>query len=336
MSHISTEAPTTHQTYSHTEPASEQAITYGWLKAAYKHGIEYTTIDRGTRGVFLLGGLGMFAITSFATKGGIEFYMMPGRILLIDWLLLIPLTVAFFGVGVFALLWYGRRELFRPIDAPILFDKMHRKVYRLHQPPLPGWRGALQRWPVVVTTHEWDDIEAQHHVITSTTGSTLTRHHHLILMVKNPEFVAPEAPKKGTSAKRRAALAAVPTPPGYVDGFALGDPLTLSETSTPMVWEHLRRYMNEGGPALPPGESVGLQAPPQGFWQTMGAVSIFGPDYLKWWRESPGITAFMHLLLPLFLPLALAMAAANWLSYKTAVPVQWPREVLDAVGERVV
>ena len=336
MSSTNTETPTAHQTYSHTEPAAEQAVTYGWLKAAYRHGIEYTTIDRGVRGLMLLYGWGMLAIGWFAAYTFVDTLTASKRMYAHDWFLTIPAAIGFFTLGVFSLLWFGRRELFRPIDAPILFDKMHRKVYRLHQPPLPGWRGALQRWPVVVTTHEWDDIEAQHHVITSTTGSTLTRHHHLILMVKNPEFVAAEPPKKGTSAKRRALLAAMPTPPGYVDGFALGDPLTLSEASTPMVWEHLRRYMNEGGPALPPGESVGQQAPPQGFWQTMGAVSIFGPDYLKWWRESPGITAFMHLLLPLFLPLALAMAAANWLSYKTAVPVQWPREVLDAVGERVV
>ncbi len=42
-----------------------------------------------------------------------------------------------------------------------------------------------------------------------------------------------------------------------------------------------------------------------------------------------------HLRSTLMLPLAVLMATTNWLSYKTAYPVQWPQEVLDKVGPPV-
>jgi hypothetical protein len=106
----------------------------------------------------------------------------------------------------------------------------------------------------------------------------------------------------------------------------------LSEFSTPRVWEHLRRYMNENGPALPLGETVADTTVPVTWWESLGAISVFGPGYDKRWADSWGWMLIMHLLLPITLPLALLMATTNWLSYKTAYPVRWPQEVLDKVG----
>ena len=39
-----------------------------------------------------------------------------------------------------------------------------------------------------------------------------------------------------------------------------------------------------------------------------------------------------HVMFPLFLPMFLLWGLFNWLSYRTAIPVQWPKEVRDAVG----
>ena len=62
---------------------------------------------------------------------------------------------------------------------------------------------------------------------------------------------------------------------------------------------------------------------------------MFGPGYVKRWRESWGWMLIVHLFSPVMFPLALLMATTNWASYKTAYPVQWPQEVLDKVGPPV-
>lgn len=201
----------------------------------------------------------------------------------------------------------------------ILFDRQRRKVYRLVE-ELDDKGKPTQRGRVQVIEHDWDDIVAEHGVTTYTTGSSASRQHTLALMVrdKNPgDFTGDVTPDN--------------TPP-YVDGFLLGDAKTLSEFTTPRVWEHVRRYMNENGPPLPPGEQLADTTVPVTWWDSLGAVSVFGPGYAKRWRESWGWMLIMHLLSPLMLPLAILMATTNWLSYKTAYPVVWPQEILDKVG----
>jgi hypothetical protein len=173
----------------------------------------------------------------------------------------------------------------------------------------------------VVIEHDWDDIVAEHHVSTTTTGSSAQRHHTLVLMVrdKNPgDFQGPITPTN--------------LPP-YVDGFGLGDAKVLTEFSTPRVWEHVRRYMNENGPPLPPGEQLADTSMPVTWWDSLGAVSVFGPGYLKRWRSNPILMAFMHVIGPITMPLAVLMATTNWASYKTAYSVHWPQEVLNKVGQ---
>ena len=108
--------------------------------------------------------------------------------------------------------------------------------------------------------------------------------------------------------------------------------VVLNEHNAPRVWEHIRRYMNENGPALPWGEQLADTSVPVTWWDSLGAVSVFGPGYIKRWRESWGWMLIMHLLSPLMLPLAILMATTNWVSYKTAYPVAWPQEILDKVG----
>jgi hypothetical protein len=80
---------------------------------------------------------------------------------------------------------------------------------------------AFKPWPIRYLEHDWDDIVAEHGVVTFTTGSSTHRQHTLALMVRDKtagDFKGPITPDN--------------TPP-YVDGFALGDPKTLSEVTVP-------------------------------------------------------------------------------------------------------
>ncbi|AKJ28562.1 hypothetical protein AAW51_1871 [Caldimonas brevitalea] len=219
-------------------------------------------------------------------------------------------------MGVFFLLsglaffvWTARAELFRPNDEPIIFDRQRRKVYRVMQEVQPGWRGIFKPWPFVATSYEWDLIDAEHHAIVGSTGSGVTRYHALVMVVRKSVDDA-----------------------NIISSFNVGQAVTMTERTVPMVWEHIRRYMEEDGPPLPEGETLGRTAPPQGWWQSMAAVGCFGPDYFKWWRNFPIYTLLFHVLFPVFVPLNLLWGTCNWLSFKTAVPVNWPREVLETVG----
>ncbi|MFG6447115.1 DUF6708 domain-containing protein [Roseateles sp. BYS180W] len=239
-----------------------------------------------------------------------------------DFVVTLPGFLLFLAFGIWALWFFSRLEFFLPIDLPILFDRQRRKVYRLVE-DLDEQGRPKRRGQALVIEHDWDDIVAEHHVTTATTGSSAQTHHTLVLMVrdKNPgEFQGPISPSN--------------LPP-YVDGFGLGDAKVLSEYTTPRVWEHVRRYMNENGPALPAGEALADTSVPVTWWDSLGAVSVWGTGYVRRWRENPILMSFMHLISPLMLPLAVLMATTNWLSYKTAYEVAWPPEVLDKVGPPV-
>ncbi len=310
--------------YEHDRAAAPEATTNGWVRGVYRDAIEYTTSDKRSRGVaFLFGGVltavvagSMCWLISLVIR---DRFFQVEPLGLFDYLVVFPSFFVFLLIGLFALYFFGRLEFFKPQDLPILFDRQRRKVYRLVEDQDERGR-TKRRGQVTVIEHDWDDIIAEHGVTTYTTGSSASRQHTLALMVrdKNPgDFTGPITPEN--------------TPP-YVDGFALGDGKVLSEFTTPRVWEHVRRYMNENGPPLPPGEQLADTSVPVTWWDSLGAVSVFGPGYIKRWRESWGWMLIMHLLSPLMLPLAILMATTNWLSYKTAYPVAWPQEILDKVG----
>lgn len=316
--------------YLHDRRTADEATTSGWVRGVYPNAIEYTTSTKGNRGVvFLLGGIGVASLCFFVVAQSLagayqDFRSAAGlTITWFEWFVVLPVNVSFLAAGLWALWFFSRLEFFLPLDLPILFDRQRRKVYRLVE-DLDGKGRPKRRGQALVIEHDWDDIVAEHHVTTATTGSSAQRHHSLVLMVRDKnagDFVGPITPTN--------------LPP-YVDGFGLGDAKVLSEFTTPRVWEHVRRYMNENGPALPAGETLADVTVPVTWWDSLGAVSVFGPGYLRRWRESPILMGLMHLISPLMFPLAILMATTNWLSYKTAYPVLWPQEVLDKVGSAVL
>jgi hypothetical protein len=305
--------------------AASEAITQGLVREVYLHAIEYTTMPKSTKGMmFLFYGLGMTLMggigcwftglilyESFSGKSGGEWLV---------YIFILPLFLLSLACAVLAPVFMGMAEFFKPLDLPIIFDRQRRKVYRMLED-----RDAKQRGQIKVLEHDWDDIVAIHSVTISTPGNGIgaQRSHTLWLLVRDKDSggfngkITPE------------------NQPPYLHAFALAGFLALNAFNTPRIWEHLRRYMNENGPALPEGEALADTTVPLTWWQSLGAVSVFGPGYAKRWREGWGWMALTHLFSPLMLPLDVLMATTNWLSYKTAYPVQWPQDVLDKVGPPV-
>lgn len=89
----------------------------------------------------------------------------------------------------------------------------------------------VSAWPMKTAEYDWDLIDAEHHAAVTTTGATISRQHGLIFLVR----------KSATDST-------------LVDSFAIGNSMQMGEVTVPAVWEHIRRFMEEGGPHFPPGD----------------------------------------------------------------------------------
>jgi hypothetical protein len=287
--------------------AADKPTALGLLKTQFPHALELTGISHEVRGLIfftsLLAGAIGIGFGNLFFFGLIERGLEDGFIKF-----MLCVSTLFFVFGFYFLLWGTRCEFFRPVDEPIIFDRKHRKVYRLFRETHPGWKGLLKRWPMRAAEYEWDLIDVEHNAVLMTTGSTITRLHNLIFIV------------------RRSA-----TDPTIIDSFEVGNTIQLGETTVAPLWEHIRRFMEEQGPHIPAGEALITSKPPATLWQSMGAVGPIGPDYFSLWKTQRGTMIFYHILFPFFLPMFLLWGLFNWLSYKTATPIHWPQEVLDAV-----
>lgn len=279
----------------------------GLLKTKFPHALELTGISHEVRGLIffmglITGGVGIFF-------GQMSFFGLLDRDIERTFIkIMLCVSTFFFIFGFCVLLRAIRYEFFRPEDEPIIFDRKHRKVYRLFRETHPGWKGLFRPWPMRAAEYEWDLIDVEHNAVLMTTGSTITRLHNLIFIV------------------RRSA-----TDPTIIDSFEVGNTIQLGETTVAPLWEHIRRFMEEQGPHIPAGEALITSKPPATLWESMGAVGPIGPDYFSLWKTQRGTMIFYHLLFPFFLPMFLLWGLFNWLSYKTATPIHWPQEVLDAV-----
>lgn len=296
------------QRYEKRESVHRNPQALGWIKATYQDAIEYTSKTKDLRGLAFF-----WAVFSGPSLVAVSVLFMYGAFQFDDWftwMLFPPGAVIFFCMGT----WLGalmlRADLFHLSDQPIIFDRKHRKVYRLFNEMPSGLLGIFKPWPVHACAYDWDLIDAEHNAEGVITGATATTNHFLMFAVRKSA-----------------------SDPTIIDSFQIANAMSLSDGLTDAMWEHIRRFMEEGGPHLPtPNEPLASQEKPPTWWQSLGASGCFGPGYFRRWRSLPGFMILMHMVLPLSVPMYLLWGTGNWLSYKTEIKIGWPGEVLAAVG----
>jgi hypothetical protein len=314
-----------------TERASDLPSGIGDIKAIHSNAIEFRAgaLAAQGRGIGLLVALfalffspfvvlavSGFLVTQFHDPAGLWFSAV---------------LLAILGVVVLVACWPAviaglNADLFGPSDIPILFDRLHRKVYRvvLDQPrPRFGPDNSFFNgpwWPSTVKLRalelDWNCVEAQHRAQLTGTSAAIGREHSLVFNV----YQRPLAQDSEAQ---------------LVDAFTLGNPQVLSEDMVPMLWEHVRRYMEENGPPLAPGDELADPWRPKTLWQSLGAVGPFGQRLGWWYRHMPAITILLLVTCPVTLPFFMFWGVCNWISHKTMRTVTWPDEVLRAVGPQV-
>lgn len=143
--------------------------------------------------------------------------------------------VPFIGVCFLSLFgcWMYRLLEHTPPERPILFNRKTRRVHYFvpHHPPF--WK-FWKPIPTELRSHGWDDMRLRCYKTHHATGVTVREVFNL-LMLWGQEDGDPQVLDD---------FAAV----GFVD--------TYSDAKIFSLWEHIRRYMEEGGPAIPPGEKL--------------------------------------------------------------------------------
>ena len=118
-----------------------------------------------------------------------------------------------------------------------------------------------------------------------------------------------------------------------VDRFNVGLMDTGDGSRVIALWEHLRRYMQEGGPALGANGIEGvIPAEPLALWWCLLSFMPFGPDSsmyggMAWWAKIAA-TAVMVIVLPF----TMTFGFFRWLSLRLKKTPKWPAEILASAG----
>ncbi|USX23985.1 hypothetical protein NHH73_15250 [Oxalobacteraceae bacterium OTU3CINTB1] len=294
--------------FAKNQPASQSAIAFGLIKNIYKDAIEYKGITDGSRGVLTLIGLTCLSFMAFITFDLLPVIAEGMK----EPLIFISSLIFIFSFGTFSIYFFLRcirMELFRPYDEPIIFDRKNRRVYRIYRVVEPGWNGLLKSWPLASASYDWDRIEAEHHAVVTANTSTISRVHALVFNARKSR-----------------------TDPAVVESFTIGNSMELGEVTVPAMYEHIRRFMEDGGPYLPPGESVSVSQKPATFLECMVRTGPYGDNLKKWWKNARFVTILGFLIFPVSFPIVTLLGIFSWLSYITSSPISWSSEVHAAVG----
>ena len=226
-----------------------------------------------------------------------------------------------------------RIDIRGPKDVPIVFNRRSRKVYMFRQnvPELGiGWRTLLsyfKPWPLILVEYDWNCLEAEYQEITTLVGKNPKTVHILTLYVK-------ESPDSDT----------------VIGSFPLASPLLIGRHSAKELWEHIRRFMEEGGPHLSPGDKPAtmpstllqcLQNMAPNVWPLIIAATAWAWYYTVWvagsWpmvRDGFWFT-MLHGFPFLAGPMWLITVFFNWLGHKFGQRIELPRDLMEQAGPQL-
>ena len=170
-----------------------------------------------------------------------------------------------------------RIDLFAPKMNPIVFNRRTRKVYR--------YVPRLFSGNMILVEYDWDCIDAEYYSRTGPSGNVIRTQDTLDLFVRDR-----------------------PGSDEVIDCFPLVASMMVGgERNARRLWEHIRRFMEERGPHLSPGDQPAPGAP-RTAWQAVNS----GPWKRKWiWFFIGAVWT-----LPELFYLVISLADKNFVSYE--------------------
>ena len=290
----------------------------------------------GMMSLFAMGLVGVAALVLYAFFTGVTWLaelIRDGDVWFFPFL---ALTLAMLLMGVVSISWAYR--IFRidirgPKDVPIVFTRRTRKVYMFREdvPELGiGWRTLLsyfKPWPLILVEYDWNCLEAEYQEITTLVGKNPKTVHILTLYVK-------ESPTSDT----------------VIGSFPLASPLLIGRHSAKELWEHIRRFMEEGGPHLSPGDKPAtmpstllqcIQNMAPNVWPLILAAIAWAWYYGLWVADDwliPSDSFWFTMLhgFPFYFgPLWLITVFFNWLGHKFGQRIELPPDLMEQAGPQL-
>lgn len=327
------------------QPAADRAMGLELVMGATESLLLVQQSGTRLRGYLSLFGVLVLFWAPMGFVGALEIlgsvFPLKGLMGLFDFFLGALLLVAITG-GVFMAIRFFRVDLLTSTDNPLVFNRKTRKVYRV-MPDIPErqgvspaalvrhWLNTFRPWPMQLIEYDWDCLEAEYFSKTSLAGNVVRTEHHLWFYVK-----------------------ASPSSDQVLGSFGMVPPLLIREDSAMMFWEHIRRFMQENGPPLPPGERPAPKPPRDpisalntvlpyvwplavvGLWWGGGKFveqGLFRMSIEQFMRKADiGIIEFGVAFLSSF---GCAAAFFNWIAHLFAPRLKLPPEVLQDAGEPV-
>jgi hypothetical protein len=290
--------------------ACQRPAANGRINAVYQHAIEVTGFMSGTKGMGVFGGgLALIGLVVLLNLAGLIVEERQ-RFGLLDFVGGTILAVAIAGAGLAALAFF-RVDLFALRDEPVLFNRDTGKVHLFRR--RMRWSRPWVRWPVVIDTYDWDCICGEVRGGAQLVGGSLPALRYRLLAA-----VSQRAEGLGSKI--------------VIDRFHIGREES-SQDDCVALWEHIRRYMEEGGPVLQPGDVFN---PTRGFSHRRalanGGLWVLQPGfYGGFWRKPAG-KVLGTLAQLVTLPVTLSLACARWLAEITSRTPRWPADVLAQAG----
>jgi hypothetical protein len=327
--------------------ASETPRSHKLVRAASENAICLQMMWTGLRGVasvfatlFVpIGAIGLWGV--WLALSLLAASMNDGDVVLL--FLIVPSLVAMlYGVGaavVLAIRGY-RIDIFGPKEIPLILNRKTRKVYRLVQ-EVPGFgsypglgflrasfafaRDVFKPWPMVLIEYDWDCLEAEYFERRTVMGNVVKTFHVL-------QFCVRESPNSEN----------------VIGTFTIASPMMVGRDAAMNLWEFIRRYMEEGGPGLPPGDEPSPPHP-RTLLQSAQTVApkwwvlfLAGCLWSTWRYAQPdgllllGFEAVVLFFVAFVCDLMMLVIIFNWLAHKFGQRVTLPGEVMADAGSPLV
>jgi hypothetical protein len=308
--------------FSKSQRATDNASAMGMVSAVYENAVQLVEAaasvqTRGLALMFVFYAVGTLAWLAPMLYVDILDAVRSGSTYFFVVLVGVILFLSFFVPPLVKAAW--RADMFSAEDQPTIFDRKYKRIYRLFSPLDGSANNGVNRFKPIelqAVEYDWNHVAAEHRVELVTSGQTVSRIHRLVM-------IARDRPKPGEKQGR------------LLEEFNVGNSMGLGENSVPMLWEHIRRYMEEGGPAIPQDEPLQVFERPKTLWQSFGVVGPLGPRFMYWWREHRFLTLFVFASLPFSLPFLTVWGICNWISHKTMRKTVWPDEVHRRIGKPI-
>jgi hypothetical protein len=286
------------------QSTSRRASSHDSVVAAYPHGISLIDQMGAMEGYLtIIGGFGLAAALSF--------------LYISVWILDDPWGAFFLAILACICTAMLRSDSVGYHYQPALFDRANGKIHVFVDEGITWWK----LWELTprsrIDTWDWSCARAEVAEFIVVAGSGVPRREYALVCAVTDQ----------PGSRKVAARFGIGLTSSHDGGQAMVE-----------RWEHIRRFMNEDGPHLAPGDSLFLDESTHKLWAALTwGQPLLGPGSKIWWTGE-AINGCWFFTIPagifflIFLPFSIVAGLLRLLSHAAKREPKWTKDILAGVG----